>query len=215
MMKKLIYKLFILFFFTYAINQIRIPSHDLEDWYILNDKMPWIGYQYFHGFPWCRATQIFPYSIDEIEYFIGNFNYYSSIFNRIESSIRVDSNIVYLKVDYPFFLSDRDYIVEYYSWEDNYDVVDGTHIPHPKITYYQWHAVHHPDYPVYDDIVRLVNASGEWQLVYISPDSTKVSYSWNGELLGDFPSFSLHKAWKTGGMEIIEELRTAIENKHK
>ena len=68
---------------------------------------------------------------------------------------------------------------------------------------------------MYDDIIRLINAAGEWKLAYINPDSTKVSYSWNGELLGDFPSFSLGRAWKTGGTEIIEELRQAIENKNK
>ena len=203
MMKKLIHKILILFFFACAINQIKIPPHNLENWKILNDGMPWIGCQEYNGFPWCRATEVLPYSISEIEYFIGNFNYYSNIFNRIESSTRVDSNIVYLKVDYPFFLSDRDYIVQYNSFKENDNII------------YQWSAVIHPDYPVYNDIVRLINAAGEWKLVYITPDSTEVSYSWNGELLGDFPSFSLGRAWKTGGTEIIEELRQAIENKEK
>ena len=73
----------------------------------------------------------------------------------------------------------------------------------------------HPKAPIYEDAVRLVNAAGEWALIFISPDSTQVSYSWNGELLGDFPNFSLTTAWKTGGEEIINELRYAIENHYK
>ena len=54
MMKKLIHKILILFFFACAINQIKIPPHNLENWKILNDGMPWIGCQEYNGFPWCR-----------------------------------------------------------------------------------------------------------------------------------------------------------------
>ena len=63
-----------------------------------------------------------------------------------------------------------------------------------------------------DDVVRLINAAGEWRLTYLSEESTKVSYSWNGELLGDFPSFYLTTAWETGGKEIIGELKQAIKD---
>ena len=136
-------------------------------------------------------------------YFVGDFDSYNMIFHRMKSSEIVDTNIVYLRVDYPLFVSDRDYIVKYYFFKEGNDVI------------YQWKAVEHQNVPVYDDAVRLINAAGEWRLNYISLDSTEVSYSWNGELLGDFPSFYLQKAWITGGKEIIQELRQAIENKNK
>ena len=113
------------------------------------------------------------------------------------SSKIIDTNIVYLRVDYPLFLSDRDYIVKYHSFKEGSSIV------------YQWSAMQHKNVPVYDDIVRLINAAGEWRLTYLSEESTKVSYSWNGELLGDFPSFYLTTAWETGGKEIIGELKTA------
>ena len=45
--------------------------------------------------------------------------------------------------------------------------------------------------------------------------NTEVTYIWNGELLGDYPNFYLQTAWKTGGIEIMQELRQAIENKNK
>ena len=197
------YKIIILILFTFILPKVKIPPQDIEGWKILNEKEPWVGYVEYENFPWCRATDIFPYSINEIEQFIGKFDTYSNTFSRMIDSDLVDTNVVYLRVDYPFFLSDRDYLVKYSRLTDNKDV------------YYQWIAEVHPEVPEYDNVVRLINAGGEWALKYISDNSTKVSYSWNGELRGDFPSFSLNSAWNKAGTEIINELRHAIENSSK
>jgi len=203
MKKKTMYKIIILILFTFILPKVKIPPQDIEGWKILNEKEPWVGYVEYENFPWCRATDIFPYSINEIEQFIGKFDTYSNTFSRMIDSDLVDTNIVYLRVDYPFFLSDRDYLVKYSRLTDNKDV------------YYKWIAEVHPEVPEYDNVVRLINAGGEWALKYISDNSTKVSYSWNGELRGDFPSFSLNSAWNKAGTEIINELRYAIENSSK
>jgi len=197
------YKIIILILFTFILPKVKIPPQNIEGWKILNEKDPWVGYVEYENFPWCRATDIFPYSINEIEQFIGKFDTYSNTFSRMIDSDLVDTNLVYLRVDYPFFLSDRDYLVKYSRLTDNKDV------------YYKWIAEVHPEVPEYDNVVRLINAGGEWALKYISDNSTKVSYSWNGELRGDFPSFSLNSAWNKAGTEIINELRHAIENSSK
>ena len=203
MKKKTMYKIIILILFSFILPKVKIPPQDIEGWKILNEKEPWVGYVEYENFPWCRATDIFPYSINEIEQFIGKFDTYSNTFSRMIDSDLVDTNVVYLRVDYPFFLSDRDYLVKYSRLTDNKDV------------YYKWIAEVHPEVPEYDNVVRLINAGGEWALKYISDNSTKVSYSWNGELRGDFPSFSLNSAWNKAGTEIINELRYAIENSSK
>ncbi len=203
MKKKTMYKIIILILFSFILPKVKIPPQDIEGWKILNEKEPWVGYVEYENFPWCRATDIFPYSINEIEQFIGKFDTYSNTFSRMIDSDLVDTNVVYLRVDYPFFLSDRDYLVKYSRLTDNKDV------------YYKWIAEVHPEVPEYDNVVRLINAGGEWALKYISDNSTKVSYSWNGELRGDFPSFSLNSAWNKAGTEIINELRHAIENSSK
>ena len=203
MKKKTMYKIIILILFTFILPIVKIPPQDIDGWKILNEKEPWVGYVEYENFPWCRATDIFPYSINEIEQFIGKFDTYSNTFSRMIDSDLVDTNVVYLRVDYPFFLSDRDYLVKYSRLTDNKDV------------YYQWIAEEHPELPEYDNVVRLINAGGEWALKYINYNSTKVSYSWNGELRGDFPSFSLNSAWNKAGTEIINELRYAIENSSK
>ena len=203
MKKKIMDKIIIFILFTFILPTVKIPPQDIEGWKILNEKEPWVGYVNYENFPWCRATDVFPYSINEIEQFIGKFDTYSKTFSRMIDSDLVDSNVVYLRVDYPFFLSDRDYLVKYSRLTDNKDV------------YYQWIAEVHPEVPEYENVVRLINAGGEWALKYISNNSTKVSYSWNGELRGDFPSFSLNSAWNKAGTEIINELRHAIENSSK
>lgn len=203
MKKKTMDKIIILILFTFILPIVKIPPQDIEGWKILNEKEPWVAYVDYENFPWCRATDVFPYSINEIEQFIGKFDTYSHTFSRMIDSDLVDTNLVYLRVDYPFFLSDRDYLVKYSRLTDNKDV------------YYQWIAAVHPEVPEYDNVVRLINAGGEWALKYISDNSTKVSYSWNGELRGDFPSFSLNSAWNKAGTEIINELRYAIENSYK
>ena len=196
-------KIIILIFVTIILPFVKIPPYEIQGWKTLSEKNPWVGYQEYENFPWCRATDIFPYSINEIETFIGKFETYSNTFSRMIDSELIDTNIVYLRVDYPLFLSDRDYIVKYNRVSNTNDV------------YYQWVATVHSDVPEYDNAVRLVNAGGEWALKYISENSTEVSYSWNGELRGDFPSFSLNSAWIKGGTEIINELRYVIENSSK
>lgn len=196
-------KIIILIFVTIILPFVKIPPYEIQGWKTLSEKNPWVGYQEYENFPWCRATDIFPYSINEIETFIGKFETYSNTFSRMIDSELIDTNIVYLRVDYPLFLSDRDYIVKYNRVSNANDI------------YYQWVATVHSDVPEYDSAVRLINAGGEWALKYISENSTEVSYSWNGELRGDFPSFSLNSAWIKGGTEIINELRYAIENSSK
>ena len=196
-------KIIILISVTIILPFVKIPPYEIQGWKTLSEKNPWVGYQEYENFPWCRATDIFPYSINEIETFIGKFETYSNTFSRMIDSELIDTNIVYLRVDYPLFLSDRDYIVKYNRVSNTNDV------------YYQWVATVHSDVPEYDNAVRLINAGGEWALKYISENSTEVSYSWNGELRGDFPSFSLNSAWIKGGTEIINELRYAIENSSK
>jgi len=44
-------------------------------------------------------------------------------------------------------------------------------------------------------------------------NKTKITYAWNGELLGNFPDFGLEKAWITQGTEVLNWLNEALLNK--
>ena len=192
--------LIIILFCQILFCQIILPSSGKDNWSTIENDDIWVGYHYSDDLPWCRSIAILPYSVSEIIPIVGNFNIYSSVFSRIITSKIIDpkQNIVYLKIDMPIF-NDRDYIVQYNSFNDNDDVV------------YQWYSIKNNGVPEYDNIVRLKRASGEWRLTPINDNTTRVSYTWNGELLGNFPSFYLTTAWGTQGIEIIDWLQEALE----
>ena len=192
-------KILILTVISLLYADIEIPTSNSDGWTVLNNERTWVGYKYYKGFPWCRASAILPYSYKEIMPIISNFDNYSKIFTRINTSRMIDTNIVYLKIGMPMFFSDRDYVVNYYSFTEESSII------------FQWKSIKHPQAPKYDGVVRLINAAGEWRVTPISDNSTKISYSWNGELLGDFPSFYLTQAWGTQGKEIIDWLKIALK----
>jgi len=99
----------------------------------------------------------------------------------------------------PFLLSDRDYVIKYKKnkTQDNWE--------------FTFRAVKHTNAPLEKDYVRLVNAAGKWKLISKDDNQTLVSYTWNGELLGEFPNFALERAWKTQGNEIIHWINDALE----
>ena len=39
---------------------------------------------------------------------------------------------------------------------------------------------------------------------------TELIYTWNGELLGDFPNFALTRAWQEQGNEVMGWLKEAL-----
>ena len=58
-----------------------------------------------------------------------------------------------------------------------------------------------------DNYVRLINAAGQWRLKSINNKLTKVTYIWNGEMLGNFPSWGLKRAWLKQGNEVLGNLK--------
>ena len=42
-------------------------------------------------------------------------------------------------------------------------------------------------------------------------NQTEITYTWNGELLGDFPDWALTRAWEQQGSEVIAWLKEAID----
>ena len=194
------YNIYLFISFQFLFCQVMLPSSDLEGWTTLQDETIWVGYKYVNDLPWCRSESILPYSMQQIISIVGNFNIYDKVFSRITTSNVIDENknIVYLKIDMPVF-NDRDYIVEYKTFKDNEDIL------------YQWYSIKDSNIPEYNNIVRLNRAAGEWRLSKISATKTKVSYTWNGELLGNFPGFYLTTAWGTQGGEIIDWLQEALE----
>jgi len=182
------------------------PSHGiLDDWNVLqgDDYKIWVGWLETSDIDWCRTQSTIPYGIDKVSRMIEDLENYYNIFDRVKSSILLDSNVVHIRIDMPFPISDRDYIVKYKT--NKYD----NHIS------YKFEADTNTKISTNEGCIRLVNAAGEWYLKTVDENSTKVVYTWNGELAGDFPEWALTKAWSKQGNEMIEWLTESLEELYK
>ena len=191
--------LYFLFFSVILQAEVILPPTNLEDWKILKDDEIWIGWEHADEFDWCRAKSILEASINDIQKIIEDKANYPNVFERIETTKIITDEIVYIALDMPFPFASRDYVVKYIQ-----EQVDDEFI-------YHFHAVIHPEEPLYNKYVRLIHASGGWQLKSLDSTKTEITYTWNGELLGDFPNWALTRAWKQQGMEVMTWLEEAVE----
>ncbi len=175
------------------------PLHNVVNWNVLQDKKIWIGWAEEGDVPWCKAQTTFPFSMDKIAEILEDKANYPNVFKRIETTRMLEPEIVHIMLDMPFPIASRDYIVKYTTHLTGNDLL------------YQFRAVNHEKATLMRSYIRLVNAAGEWRLSPVNNNETKVIYTWNGELLGDFPDWALPRAWKTQGNEVLNWLLEATD----
>ena len=172
---------------------------DSKDWEFIQEGDINLKWTTFQGYPICKMSTLLPYSIDSISKIIEDVEHYPNIFKRIHNVQIIEKNIVRIMLDMPLFLSNRDYVIKYKK--------------NKKMTKWEFsfNAVTHKNAPIDKNYVRLLNAAGKWELSPKKKNETLLSYTWNGELLGDFPDFALQRAWKTQGNEIIHWVTNALK----
>ena len=175
-----------------------IPPIDFNKWEVLQDNNIWIGYSDYNDFPWVRSKTIIDYNINKIANILKNQSNYKNIFDRVIIS-EVINDVVYIVLDMPFPIAHRDYSIRYNEYETDKEKI------------YQFHSVQYEHFPLIKNYVRLLRATGEWRLKYINDSKTEVVYSWNGELLGDFPDWALTNDWKKQGDEVLSWLKESLE----
>ncbi len=176
-----------------------MPSKDFDGWNLLQDSHINIGYIQ-KDFPWCKASINLPYTVDEILVVVENVNGYKEILHSVLYSKKDENDIAHIRINYPFPFTDREYIVKFNKIIDDNDIV------------YAFSTNDKLNENIDPDYIRLINAKGEWRLSPINESLTEVSYMWNGELRGDFPSWSLSKAWLRHGNEVLGSLRDKLED---
>lgn len=180
---------------------VEVPEHlNQGGWKELQGGDVRIEQKEVDGVIWCRATKSLHYPADRVEALLKDLNNYQRIFDRVTESVELEMDVVYIRLSMPFPFSDRDYIAAFTRLEEGETII------------FRFHAVQHPDAELKEDCVRLVNAGGEWRLTPMTDGSTQVSYTWNGELRGDFPDWALPRAWKQQGREVLEWLQESLEN---
>ena len=181
-------------------NNLSVPKY-LDGWTVLQKSDVWVGWVMRNEIQWCKAEKLLPFTIDKIAMLIEDKENYSDIFKRIEESKILTHDIVHISLDMPFPFSGRDYIVKYVTEKTDNDYI------------YTFTTSNEIVVPERENYVRLVRAGGRWRLSKIDDKNTKVSYTWNGELRGDFPNWGLERAWKTQGTEVLNWLNEALKNK--
>jgi len=176
-----------------------LPSDNYSNWKKLNEGKVSVWYSEGLAVPWCKASTIYPFSSEQVYLALKDLSNYKNIFERVTESQILDDDVVYIRLDMPLFLADRDYTVKYIENKDKNNII------------FQFYSIKHPNSPDNKGSVTLPRASGKWSLTSLPGGATEVIYIWNGELLGNFPGFYLTTAWETQGGEIIEWLNQALE----
>ena len=111
MMKKILIIIFLLnFYFSNDLLKQFPPSH-YNLWKELKKGTIKVEYSDHFSIPWCRASTNLAFSTDDIYGALKNLKNYKNIFDRVTDSRVLDENIVYIRLDMPYFFSDRDYTV--------------------------------------------------------------------------------------------------------
>ena len=180
-----------------------IPALDYKGWNTIHQGNIWVGWTAYKGSQICQSKGTFNFALDEIAGIIENKPAYPDVFKRISKVHIFEDDIIHLTLDMPFPFSNRDYVVKYIESGQKGEKI------------YRFFSVTSLPVEIEKNVVRLINAGGEWRLVAKSENMTEVSYTWNGELLGSFPGWALTDAWETQGMEVLEWLEEALNEKSK
>ena len=176
---------------------------NVKNWNRLQSGSITIEWCQYKSFPISKAETIFKHDIQSIAKVIKDLDSYPTIFKRVTKTQRLGKSLVHIILDMPFPFDGRDYIVKY-------DILEKT-----DSWVFSFSTPKNNDTPIVNGHVRLVNAAGVWILNKTSKNKTKVTYAWNGELLGNFPDFGLEKAWITQGTEVLNWLDQALIRQKK
>ena len=192
--------LYICFLFSLALSiDISYIEND-EDWQQLQNKEIKIYHKIINDQPYCKASKIFSFNSYEIKSILDDKKNYPKNFKRIMFCDSINKDVVHIGVKLPFPFNPRDYVVEYKYFKN-----DGKE-------YYIYSSVQKSTIKNTSRFIRLPNASGIWLMEQVSKDKTKLTYLWQGELLGNFPSWVLKRVWKEQGNELLTQLEIALEN---
>ena len=192
--------LYICFLFSLALSiDISYIDND-ENWQQLQNKEIKIYHKIINDQPYCKASKIFNFNSYEIKSILDDKKKLSKNFKRIMFCDSINKDVVHIGVKLPFPFNPRDYVVEYKYFKN-----DGKE-------YYIYSSVQKSTIKNTSRFIRLPNASGIWLMEQVSKDKTKLTYLWQGELLGNFPSWVLQRVWKEQGNELLTQLEIALEN---
>ena len=147
--------------------------------------------------PWCRSIGTIDRPIDRVAAVLEDMPKFRDRFPRILALEMLEPDTLHVVLDYPAGLSDRDYVARYTKTTDG------------DARLLRWVPVTHPKAPETDGVVRLPRMAGEWRLEPVDADTTRVTYLWQAEIGGSFPTFLAARARSMTGTEALSDLAAA------
>ena len=196
-MKRIAALITFIFAIIFSLDLKKINS--LNNWEILQKypiKIEWCEY---NSFPIGKSEKVLNHNIDSIAMVIRNIENYPKVFKRVKTVKKLKPDAVHVALDMPFPFEGRDYVVKY-----EIEKSKGKWV-------FSFSSTNHPMVLSKYNHVRLPNAAGVWILNKLTTNTTKVTYAWNGQLLGNFPEIGLHRAWITQGNEVLEWLSNSLK----
>lgn len=174
-----------------------MPGADAQ-WEPLSEGPPRVECVTVGAEPWCRSTGLVELPIDQVAATLEDMPAHQALFSSIVSIKVVAPDTMHIVLDFPGFMgmSDRDYVAKY------------TRSTEGDARLYRWTSVQHADAPPIEGIIRLPKMAGEWRLV---PEgaNTRVTYTWQAEIAGSFPTRLLSQARVKAGGEALKDIEKA------
>lgn len=149
------------------------------------------------GEPWCRSSGLVELPIEAVSKTLENMAAHQDLFESIVSIHVLAPDVMHITLDFPFPLSDRDYVAKYARSTEG------------EAKLYRWSPVTDAAAPPVSGVVRLPEMAGEWKLEPAGSGKTKVTYTWHADVLGSLPNASLTIARKKAGSEALKDIRKA------
>jgi len=154
------------------------------------------------GIPWVRGTAELPASAQRVAAVLLDFDHYREIFSpairkahilgREGSALRI-----HMVWPYPFPLRNRDAVIGY-RWEE----------PAEGGVLLTWSSDARTGDP--RSGVRIARVAGEARVEPLGPERSRVTYTFLGDLGGQFPASALEKAWRAEPVQYVRAIRRRL-----
>lgn len=168
-------------------------------WTVLQQSPVLVECTTWNSQPWCRSTGVIGVPVATASGTFAELDKYVSKMGAINLVKRLEPDVLLVVMDYPFPLTDRDYVARFTHSTES----DGTEV-------YAWVPVTHPAAPPTDETVRLTWIEGQWRF---SPEggNTRVTYVWQANPGGDLPDVSA--VYKKAGYLAVLDMANACSTK--
>lgn len=145
--------------------------------------------------PYCRSSAVVNTDLATAVRTFSELDQHQDRMGAISKVERLEGDVLHVVMDYPFPLSDRDYVARFTRRTDP----DGTEV-------FAWTPVEHPRAPVSPEIVRLTWSEGEWSFK-AEGGNTRVGYLWQSNPGGGIPDVGA--VYKRAGFLAIQDIASA------